>query len=385
MSDTPLISVCMPAYRHEDHVGNAIESILGQTFGDFELLINDDCSPDRTFEVIQSFKDPRIHAVRNSHRSGPSITLNSAMRRARGRYLALCSSDDRWLPEKLAVQLAWLESHPQTDAVFFRPWLIDSEGRRQPDEAHILGEDFGGETYGRREWLVRMFFQGNCLCAITPMFRMDAVRDTGEFNPLMLQLQDFDYWVRFLARHDMRMLPERLAEYRVASTGASLSSGTVETFARSAHELCEVLRHYADGEPADALASLPLQGPTMLPWRPRTPSRAYRLAEHAMHVAVEIEHHSLAHYLFALDCLKAHAAGPDGMLGAEGETRLLPLPYFEVTGSSLASNYFLGTERSDVMKRTAMKPDPGAAQAEVPPADTPPGQGWWERLRKGFR
>ena len=384
MSDTPLISVCMPAYRHEDHVGNAIESILAQTCGDFELLINDDCSPDRTFEVIRSFNDPRIHAVQNSHRSGPSITLNSAMRRARGRYLALCSSDDRWLPDKLAVQLAWLESHPETDAVFFRPWLIDTEGRRQADDAHILGKAFGGEAYGRREWLVHMFYKGNCLCAITPMFRMAAVRDTGEFNPLMLQLQDFDYWVRFLARHDMKMLPERLAEYRVASAGASLSTASVETFARSAHELCEVLRHFGEGEPADALASLPLQGPTMLPWRPRTPSRAYRLAEHAMYVAVEIEHHSLAHYLFALDCLKAHAAGPDGMACAEGETRLFPLSYFEVTGSSLASNYFLGNERSDVMKRNGMKPGVVVDQVETSAGD-PPKAGWWQRVRKGLR
>lgn len=385
MSDTPLISICMPAYRHEDHVGNAIESILGQTFGDFELLINDDCSPDRTFEVIRSFKDSRIHAVRNSHRSGPSITLNSAMRRARGRYLALCSSDDRWLPDKLAQQFAWLESHSDTDAVFFRPWLIDAEGRRQPDEAHILGQDFGGEAFGRRDWLARMFFKGNCLCAITPMFRMTAIHATGEFNPLMLQLQDFDYWVRFLARHDMKMLPERLAEYRISNPGDSLSAATFETYARSGHELCEVLRHFGQGEPAEAIAALPLQGPTMLPWRPRTPSQAYRLAEHAMHVAVETDHYSLGHYLFALECLKAHAEGPDGMAGAEGETRLLPLPYFEVTGSSLARNFFLGNERTGVMERDHMKLESGVARGGARPADAASGTGWWSRLRKGLR
>ena len=129
MNGTPLVSVCMPAYRHERYVAVAIESILAQDCPDMELVINDDCSPDGTFDVISRYRDPRIRAERNTIRSGPSVTLNSALRRARGRYIALCSSDDRWLPGKLQQQLAHLEQHRHLGASFFRPRLIDSEGR----------------------------------------------------------------------------------------------------------------------------------------------------------------------------------------------------------------------------------------------------------------
>ena len=126
----------MPAYNHAAYVGFAIESILAQSFGDFELLINDDCSSDLTFDVIRSYEDPRINAVRQPLRSGPSVNLNAAMRRARGKYIALCASDDLWLPEKLERQLVYMESHPEVAALFGIPWLIDSDGTRMADSAH---------------------------------------------------------------------------------------------------------------------------------------------------------------------------------------------------------------------------------------------------------
>lgn len=117
----PLVSICMPAYNHAAFVGFAIESILAQTFGDFELLINDDCSSDLTLDVICSYDDPRISVVRQTLRSGPSVTINAGMRRARGKYLAFCASDDLWLPEKLARQVPYMEAHPQVAALFSKP------------------------------------------------------------------------------------------------------------------------------------------------------------------------------------------------------------------------------------------------------------------------
>ena len=121
MSRPPLVSVCLPAYNHAAYVGFAIESILAQTFGDFELLINDDCSPDLTYEVITSYDDARIFPVRQSLRSGVSVTINAAMRRARGKYIAFCASDDIWLPEKLQRQVAQMESHPEGVPAWLRP------------------------------------------------------------------------------------------------------------------------------------------------------------------------------------------------------------------------------------------------------------------------
>jgi hypothetical protein len=349
MSETahaPLVSICMPAYNHAGYVGFAIESILSQSCGDFELLINDDCSPDLTFDVIRSYDDPRIKAVRQDYRSGPSVTLNAAMRRARGKYIALCASDDVWLPEKLQRQLAFMETHPDVAALFGKPWLIDAQGARLPDSAHNeLAADFGGESFDRRQWLLWLFRKGNCLCATSPLLRTDAVRATGEFDPLMLQLQDLDYWVRLLQKFNIRLSTDRLVEYRVSSGGANISSASMASYARIAYEYYRVLGRFADGDAADTVAAAPLQGEALFTWQAAAPSRDLLLAQQALECALS-NSLSASYFLFAMDCFHRHGANAAGLAGATGEKSLFTLPLFEVTGSSLAQDVLLGMSKS---------------------------------------
>ena len=341
----PLVSICMPAYNHAAFVGFAIESILAQTFGDFELLINDDCSSDLTLDVICSYDDPRISVVRQTLRSGPSVTINAGMRRARGKYLAFCASDDLWLPEKLARQVPYMEAHPQVAALFSKPWLIDTDGKRLPDSAHgSLGQDIGAEHFDRRQWLRWLFKNGNCLCATTPLIRTDTVRVIGEFDPLMLQLQDYDYWVRLVSRHELRLTTERLVEYRVNSGGANISRASMPMGARLAHEYYRVLRHFADGEAADAVAGAPLGGDPLLTWQPAAPSRDLRLAEHALQCAMATPQ-APAFFLFAMDCLHRYGGTESALVGAATESQLFTLPLFEVSGSSLAQDVMLGMSK----------------------------------------
>ncbi len=336
----------MPAYNHAAYVGFAIESILAQTFGDFELLINDDCSSDLTFDVIRSYEDPRIVAVRQPLRSGPSVNLNAAMRRARGKYIALCASDDLWLPEKLERQLSFMESHPDVAALFGIPWLVDSDGTRMADTAHgSLAKGIEGENFDRKQWLAWLFKNGNCLCATTPLLRTEAVRVIGEFDPLMLQLQDFDYWVRLLARYDLRLSPDRLVEYRVNTSGGNISHASMPMGARLAYEYYRVLRHYADGYAADAVADLPLKGDPLISWQPAAPSRDLRLAEHALQCATASPQ-APSFFLFAMDCLHRFGGNENALVGAAAETRLFTLPLFEITGSSLAQDVLLGMTKS---------------------------------------
>lgn len=346
MNNQPLVSVCMTAYNHAPFVKEAVESVLSQHLEDFEFLIADDGSTDGTYQLIQGYKDHRIRHWRMPQRSGPSAALNSTLHQARGRYVAIFSSDDRWLPEKLQSQFDYLETHPTAGGVFSQPGLIDSTGSRLSDNAHFLGLDPGVAMLTREQWLQRMFFEGNFLCAITPMLRTETVRSVGDFNPLMLQLQDFDYWVRFLSRQELGFQPERFAEYRVNPT--SLSTASSETYARTAYEFYQVLRHFLDGFPADAVAGVPMRDVSLISWQPQSPSRALRLAEHALHTAVALPQRSFPHFLFALDCMQSHAQ--TGLVGAETETHLFPFPYFEVTGSSLAQNFFFGQERIDAIR-----------------------------------
>ena len=335
----------MPAYNHAAYVGFAIESILAQTFGDFELLINDDCSSDLTFEVIRSYEDPRINAVRQPLRSGPSVNLNAAMRRARGKYIALCASDDLWLPEKLERQLGYMESHPEIAALFGIPWLIDADGTRMADSAHgSLTKDIGGANFDRKQWLAWLFKNGNCLCATTPLLRTDAVRVIGEFDPLMLQLQDYDYWVRLLGKYELRLSQERLVEYRVNTGGGNISRASMPMGARLAHEYYRVLRHFADGAAADAVAGAPLEGDPLFTWQPAAPSRDLRLAEHALQCAMASPQ-APAFFLFAMDCLHRYGGTESALVGAATESQLFTLPLFEVSGSSLAQDVMLGMSK----------------------------------------
>lgn len=108
----PAISVVMPAYNAEKYLREALDSILAQTFTDFEFIIINDGSTDSTREIIQSYDDPRIVYLENEVNSGICVTLNKGLDAACGRYIARMDSDDISLPHRLATQYAWMEKHP---------------------------------------------------------------------------------------------------------------------------------------------------------------------------------------------------------------------------------------------------------------------------------
>ncbi len=105
-----LVSVIMPTYNSEATLLRSVESILNQTYTNLELLITDDCSKDNTAELIRSVeaKDSRVHATLLTSNYGPGYARNEAIGRAKGRYIAFCDSDDRWFPNKLERQIAFM-------------------------------------------------------------------------------------------------------------------------------------------------------------------------------------------------------------------------------------------------------------------------------------
>jgi len=104
------ISVVMPVYNVEQYVGQAIQSILNQTFSDFELLIINDCSPDGSVEICRQFKDPRIKIIEHKKNRGLAGARNTGIRHSQGKYIAFIDSDDIWEPEKLSTHYDHLEN-----------------------------------------------------------------------------------------------------------------------------------------------------------------------------------------------------------------------------------------------------------------------------------
>lgn len=121
MSESPLVSVVLRTYKRPDMVGDAIESVLNQTYEAFELIVIDDHSPDATPEVVRKYeaKDDRVHYIRNEENKGHVTTLNIACKKATGTYIAFLDDDDRWLPEKLEAQVTRLEELPEEYAMVY--------------------------------------------------------------------------------------------------------------------------------------------------------------------------------------------------------------------------------------------------------------------------
>ena len=127
---TPLVSVAMPAYNSEEYVKQAIDSVLAQTFSDFELIIVNDGSSDRSKEIILSYTDERIRYLENEKNLGIVKTRNRCIANAAGKYIAVLDNDDIALPFRLEEQVRFLEANSDYGVCgsFYR--IIDSEDRK---------------------------------------------------------------------------------------------------------------------------------------------------------------------------------------------------------------------------------------------------------------
>lgn len=193
---TPAVSVIMPAYGVAEYIGAALDSVLNQTFTDYEIIVINDGAPDtdELEAVLERYRD-RIVYLKHENR-GVSEARNTAIRVARGRYLALLDPDDLWEPEYLAAQVGILESDPTIDAVH--------------PNALLFGETVNaGKTYmdicpSEGEVTFESLITERCQVAIFVTARKDAVVRAGMFDPVIRINGDFDLWLR-MVKHGARI------------------------------------------------------------------------------------------------------------------------------------------------------------------------------------
>lgn len=123
-STNPKVSIIIPSYNHSKFIGKAIESVLYQTYENFELLIIDDASPDNSVDVIKKYEDPRIKFYGFETNQGAVDTLNHGIINSSSEYIALLNSDDYWEIDKLEKQVHFLEESDSVDCVFQTPILL---------------------------------------------------------------------------------------------------------------------------------------------------------------------------------------------------------------------------------------------------------------------
>ncbi len=161
----PKVSVILTSYNHEKYIREAIDSVLGQTLTDFELIIWDDASNDASWNIINGYTDPRVRAFRNEERRRAAYGLNKAISEmALGEYIAVHHSDDIWERDKLAKQVTFLDEHPECGAVFTNITAIGEDSKTIKNKRNFYNRKFEQPNRTRFEWLHFFFHRGNALC-----------------------------------------------------------------------------------------------------------------------------------------------------------------------------------------------------------------------------
>lgn len=239
MARLPLVSVIIPSYNHVHFVAQAVESVLDQDFRDLELIVVDDGSTDGTPNRVAEFKDPRLRLVRL-----PQNRLchprNLALSMAQGSYVAFQNSDDVWLPGKLRRQVELLDQESDVLVCFTDVQVIDEQGA-------VLASSWANGLFVTKNrtnvgWLRHFFDRGNCLCITSALARREAIKEVGGFSGSLIQLSDFDLWVRLAALGDFHIINDKLTCFRVVG-GKTPETLNMRPKLTVASKLARLFRH----------------------------------------------------------------------------------------------------------------------------------------------
>lgn len=227
MVESPLVSICIPAYNEARFLGAALESALAQTAADFEVIVSDNCSTDDTPRIAQAFtaRDARVRHERSTAHVGMTENFTRCLALARGEYVKFLCADDLLAPQCVERLLAVLRADASVVLAACARRLVDDTGTR-----------FGIERYAARDWTgpgakvaKRCFYLGNMIGEPTAVLLRRAQAGRG-FDPEYLQLMDLEMWFRVLEQGRFAFVAEPLCSvrrHRGQATRASLVSGRV--------------------------------------------------------------------------------------------------------------------------------------------------------------
>ncbi len=227
----PFFSVVIPTYNRAHCVTRAVDSVLAQTFTNFECIVVDDGSTDETQQLLSPYKN-KIQYQYIAH-SGVSVARNTGIALAKGEWLAFLDSDDLWLPGKLAEQYAFIQSHPeilihQTDEVWVR-----KGNRVNPKKKHQKKEGY-------------IFEDCLHLCLVSPsavVVHRSVFERVGMFDERMPACEDYDLWLRVAWQYYIGFIPEKLiVKYGGHSDQLSASLWGMDRF--RVYALCKLLAHF---------------------------------------------------------------------------------------------------------------------------------------------
>lgn len=231
----PEVTVLMPVYNGEKHLAKAVESILNQTYRDFEFLIIDDCSTDSTPDILDRYDDSRIVRLRNDPNVGITRTLNRGLEMARADFIARMDSDDISYPDRLEHQVAHMKAHPETGLLGTRYVIVDEVGNS------IYGEPSPPES-GSESYVAWTLLWMTTIQHPTAMIRRSLLEKHGlRYDADYETAEDYELWTQIRRYSKVERLWETGLDYRVSEQGISQTrrEKQIDTHHRIMHrELC---------------------------------------------------------------------------------------------------------------------------------------------------
>ena len=220
------VSVIVPTYNRANLISETIESILNQTYKNFELIIVDDGSTDNTEEVIRKFKDSRIKYIKTDNWGGPARPRNTGIKKAKGEYIAFCDDDDIWLPKKLEKQIRVFQISNETAMLYTRFKTIEGDV--------ISNKIFPENGKYKSGNIFKSIYLRNLIACSGVIVKRSVLDQVGLFNtdPNLIAVEDADLWLRIALKHIIKCTDDLpLLLYRIQSQ--SISQGFIQRTKRS--------------------------------------------------------------------------------------------------------------------------------------------------------
>jgi glycosyltransferase involved in cell wall biosynthesis len=217
----PLVSVIMPAYNAARLIAESIQSVIDQDYTHLEVIVVDDGSSDGTPEVAEQFGE-RVRVLRQKN-AGPAAARNRGIAAAKGDFIAFLDADDVWLPGKIAMQVKYLQDHPDVGVVFggFSRWYAEADGSFATPPTPINLNTSLKLVSEHTGWIYKDILLDSVICIITAMVRRSVIDTVGAFDESLVTGEDYDLWLRVSHQFRAAEIDRTLAYYRINSSSTT--------------------------------------------------------------------------------------------------------------------------------------------------------------------
>ena len=204
----PKVSVVIPVYNCEKFISTAIESVLGQTYGDYEIIAVNDGSTDKTDEVLSRYAS-KIRKIYQPNK-GPAEARNTGIANSGGEYIAFLDQDDAWLPDKLKKQVEAMERNDRAGLVYTDMYILEDKA--------FAGTDYRLRSFQlrrpRRGRVLEDLFLDNFIATSSVMVRKECITKAGRFDPSLVPAEDYDMWLRISSEDEVDYVDAPLVKFR---------------------------------------------------------------------------------------------------------------------------------------------------------------------------